>query len=98
MLSGTHDFRGFSANRGKPDHDTVRTISAIRLKAAGPLIEVTFTGNGFLYKMVRLLTGSMIRVAQGRADIAWLEAILRGETRTSFAAPAEGLYLARVLY
>ncbi|MGC3988214.1 MAG: tRNA pseudouridine(38-40) synthase TruA [Chthoniobacteraceae bacterium] len=98
VLGGQHDFRGFSANRGKPDHDTVRTISDIRLKTAGPLIELTFTGDGFLYKMVRLLTGSMVRVAQGRAPLTWLQSILQGEARTSFAAPAEGLYLARVFY
>jgi len=98
VLCGQHDFRGFSANRGQPDHDTVRTISNIRLKTAGPLVEITFTGDGFLYKMVRLLTGSMIRVAQGRAPLSWLESILQGGTRTSFAAPAEGLYLVRVIY
>jgi tRNA pseudouridine38-40 synthase len=98
LLTGKHDFRGFSANRGHPVPDTVRTLSAIRLKQSGPVLELTFTGDGFLYKMVRLLTGSLVWVAQGRADLAWLERILQGETKTSFAAPADGLYLRRVLY
>ena len=104
-LTGTHDFGGFAANRGVPCLDTVRTIRSIDLKGRpGGLVTLTFEGDGFLYKMVRLLTGSLVRVAQGKADMEWLAAYLAapepGQPRkkTSFAAPAEGLYLARVLY
>ena len=105
LLTGTHDFGGFAANRGVPCPDTVRTLHAIALKGRpGGLITLTFEGDGFLYKMVRLLTGSLVRVAQGKADPEWLAAFLTppapGQPRkkTSFAAPAEGLYLARVFY
>ena len=105
LLTGTHDFGGFAANRGVPCLDPVRTIHKIDIKGQpGGLVTLTFTGDGFLYKMVRLLTGSLVRVAQGKADQQWLTAFLTapqaGELRkkTNFAAPAEGLYLARVLY
>jgi len=105
LLTGTHDFGGFAANRGVPCLDTVRTIRKIDIKGqSGGLITLTFVGDGFLYKMVRLLTGSLVRVAQGKDDLDWLAAFLtppepgKPRKKTSFAAPAEGLYLARVLY
>ncbi|MDD5351031.1 MAG: hypothetical protein PHQ12_12535 [Chthoniobacteraceae bacterium] len=105
LLTGTHDFGGFAANRGVPCPDTVRTIRRIDVKGRpGGMLTLTFEGNGFLYKMVRLLTGSLVRVAQGRAEPEWLAGFLAPETpgkprhKSSFAAPAEGLYLARVFY
>ncbi|MEI6871379.1 MAG: tRNA pseudouridine(38-40) synthase TruA [Verrucomicrobiota bacterium] len=100
LMTGTHDFAGFAANRGKPEHSTERTIHKINVSKAGPLVRLRFEGNGFLYRMVRMLTGSMVRVAQGKADIAWLEALLRDPEgrRTSFCAPADGLYLTEVKY
>ena len=105
ILKGKHDFGGFAANRGVPCPDTVRTIQRIDIKGRpGGLISLTFKGDGFLYKMVRLLAGSMVRVAQGKAELEWLASLLEppqpGSPRlkTSFAAPAEGLYLARVFY
>jgi tRNA pseudouridine38-40 synthase len=100
-LAGTHDFAAFAANRGKPAGDTVRTIAKIVVRRRGPLVTLTFEGNGFLYKMVRLITGTIVRCAQGRAEpevIARLLAASRGKLKTSFAAPADGLYLVRVLY
>lgn len=97
-LTGRHDFASFAASRGKPEVDTVRTVSRIAVKQKGPVLTLTFTGNGFLYKMVRLLTGSMVRVAQGRAEPEWLDRLLARETKTSFAAPAEGLYLQKIRY
>ena len=98
-LVGRHNFAGFAANRGEPDKDTVRTIQDIRATKRGPLLTLSFEGEGFLYKMVRLLTGSLVRVGQGRGDVAWLQAILAGERqKTQFAAPADGLYLAKVFY
>lgn len=99
LLTGTHDFASFAANRGHKPRDTVRTILRISVASKGPLITLTFRGSGFLYKMVRLMTGTMARCAEGRAEAGWIEALLAGSaTKTSFAAPAEGLYLVRVLY
>jgi tRNA pseudouridine38-40 synthase len=100
LLSGTHDFARFAVHRRQPERDTVRTISGIVIQQRGPLITLRFTGNGFLYRMVRLLTGTLVRCAQGRAPLTWIEELLEGKTaaRTHFAAPAEGLYLTRVTY
>lgn len=100
LLTGTHDFAAFAANRGKPEPDTVRTIFAIKVQSRGPLITLRYEGTGFLYKMVRLLTGTLIRCAQGRAEPQWIEQLLTSPQaqKTQFAAPAEGLYLTKVLY
>ena len=105
IVTGTHDFAAFAAIRGVPCPDTVRTIHGITVKGRpGGLITLAFEGNGFLYKMVRLLTGSVVRVAQRRAEPEWLAAFLappppgKPRAKSSFAAPAEGLYLARVFY
>jgi len=97
-LVGTHDFAGFAANRGKPGENTVRTVHRITVRHASTVVTLRFEGDGFLYKMVRLMTGSLVRCAQHRADPEWLSALLAGKTKTSFAAPAEGLCLTRVLY
>ena len=100
MLCGTHDFARFAVNRRQPERDTVRTIHGIAIHRRGQLITLRFTGNGFLYRMVRLLTGTLVRCAQQRAPLAWIEDLLacRTATKTHFAAPAEGLYLTRVRY
>lgn len=100
LLEGQHDFAAFAANRGRPEKDTVRTIRSIRIARRGSLVTLRFEGDGFLYRMVRLLIGSLVRVAQGKAPLEWLRALLAGKggAKSNFAAPADGLYLVRVLY
>jgi tRNA pseudouridine38-40 synthase len=100
LLTGTHDFAAFAANRGRPEKDTVRTIHEIAISRRGPLMSLRFSGTGFLYRMVRLLTGSVVRVAQGRAPLSWLEELLaqKQPVKSNFAAPADGLYLVKVSY
>jgi tRNA pseudouridine38-40 synthase len=101
IFVGEHDFRAFAANRGgKPVEDTVRRISAIRAARSGPLWRITFEGSGFLYKMVRMLTGAAVRVAQGREDIATLRRLIAEPRsgRWSHVAPADGLTLVQVRY
>ena len=97
-ITGTHDFAAFAANRGTPVESTVRTLHSIKIRRKGAIVTIEFEGSGFLYKMARLLTGSMVRCAQHRASTGWIDELLAGGTKTSFAAPAEGLYLVRVLY
>jgi tRNA pseudouridine38-40 synthase len=100
VLEGTHDFASFAANRGHEERDTVRTIHEVRITRRGPLLTLQFSGTGFLYRMVRLLAGSIIRCAQGKAEPQWLRDLLeaKGAQKSSFAAPAEGLYLTKVIY
>lgn len=99
QLTGRHDFAGFAANRGTPEKDTIRTIRRIGIRKSGGIVTLVFEGDGFLYKMVRLLTGSMVRCAQGRENPAWISSLLAATgKKSSYAAPAEGLTLTRVLY
>ena len=100
LLVGRHDFRRFTARLGESEKDTIRTIRRIAITRRGPLITFTVEGSGFLYKMVRLLTGTLIRVAEGRAPVSYIRDLLSPKVpaRTHFAAPAEGLYLAKVMY
>ncbi len=95
---GSHDFAAFAANRGKPVRSTIRTIHSLEIRSRGTEITLTFSGDGFLYKMVRLMTGALVRVAQHRHEPEWITTLLAGETKCTFAAPADGLYLVRVLY
>jgi tRNA pseudouridine38-40 synthase len=100
LLVGKHDFARFAVNRGHVEPDTVRTLFDITVSRRGPLITFRFTGNGFMYKMVRLLTGTLVRCAEGRAPLSWITDLLENPAanKTHFAAPAEGLYLTRVIY
>jgi tRNA pseudouridine38-40 synthase len=99
VFTGHHDFAAFSANRPKAVCDTARTVKRIALSSRAGLLTLTFEGDGFLYKMVRMLTAAMIRAAQGREDLGALRARLEeGAPKWNHVAPAEGLYLVRVLY
>lgn len=99
-LIGRHDFRGFSASRGTPPGDTCRHLRRVSVVREGPLIRLRFEGDGFLYKMVRMLVAAMIRVAQGKASLEDLRGRLacRDGKLPRDVAPPEGLYLVRVRY
>src|SRR5262249_10950741 len=98
-LVGTHDFASFAANRGLVE-ETTRTIYDIRMKRRKELLTLEFAANGFLYRMVRMLIGSMVRVASGRKPLSWIDQLLRepGREKADSTAPPEGLYLLRVIY
>jgi tRNA pseudouridine38-40 synthase len=97
---GTHDFAAFAANRGRPEKSTVRTIYSVAVRRHGPFVMIEFDGDGFLYKMIRLIVGSLVRCALGKLRIEevtdQLPAAQVGHRR--FAAPAQGLFLVRVCY
>lgn len=103
---GTHDFASFAANRGKSgrrgEHEqrTIRTIYSVRVQQNGPCVPIDFDGDGFLYKMVRLIVGSLVHCASGKlSDEDLIERLVLGHMgKARFAAPAEGLFLVRVRY
>jgi len=99
-LVGTHDFAAFAANRGKLEASTIRTIKSTRVRQKGPYVTIEFDGDGFLYKMVRLMVGALVKCALGKMRIEEITLRLHSAKTGSarFAAPAEGLYLVRVRY
>jgi tRNA pseudouridine38-40 synthase len=99
-FGGTHDFGSFAANRGKQEKSTVRTIYSVRVCRNGPCMTIDFDGDGFLYKMVRLIVGSLVRCALGKLPVEDLiDRLASGQVgRARLAAPAVGLFLVRVRY
>ena len=97
---GTHDFAGFAANRGKAERSTIRTIKSASVRQKGPCVTIEFDGNGFLYRMVRLMVGALVKSALGKMRVEEIASRLHsGKVGSSrFTAPAEGLYLVRVRY
>jgi tRNA pseudouridine38-40 synthase len=100
LFIGRHDFAAFAANRGKEERSSVRTVEYIRITSRRDLIEIEFSADGFLYKMVRLMVGAMVRGALGKRSLQSIELQLERPSRTTarFVAPAAGLYLVRVCY
>ncbi len=100
LLVGVHDFVAFSANPNREVVSTVREIYAFRAVRRGSRITLSVTGSGFLYKMVRGLSGWLIRVGGGMEDPADTADVLQSHLRTPRvpSAPAKGLFLWKVTY
>jgi len=108
ILTGRHNFGRLSANRGDLTEEErrgnvkglTRTLRRIDLHQEGNLLRLEFEGDGFMYKMVRILTGSLLHVARGKASLAWLRDLVEnpGGEKSHHCAPADGLYLVRALY
>lgn len=105
LFAGQHDFHAFAAYRGNEQEDTdyVRTIRSADLHTLPDGYRMSFEGDGFLYKMVRMLSGSAIKAAQGRLRLDDLAAYLDQagnlpQGKAPLCAPPDGLYLAEVIY
>ena len=107
-VCGTHNFARLSANRGFPGEaelradpkNTTRTIYRAEMVSSGNEVVIELEGEGFLYKMVRLIVGASVHVARGRAGVAWFTSLLNEPAgpKNNQCAPAGGLYLVRVMY
>lgn len=98
-LVGAHDFVSFCNIRTNVS-DTVRTIHSITITQDGASIVIRITGNGFLYNMVRIIAGTLIRVGRGFYAPERVKEILEERKRTAagVTAPAAGLVLAEIEY
>jgi tRNA pseudouridine38-40 synthase len=96
---GTHDFTSFMAQGSTVAH-AVRTVTHASVTRCGDVIEFHVAADGFLYNMVRIMTGTLIAVAEGKiAPEQILEIIdAKDRARAGMTAPAHGLYLHRVEY
>lgn len=99
---GEHDFTTFanSATEGSAAKNPVRTIYRIDIVPEPHGFRLEFEGNGFLYKMVRNITGVLVECARGKRDPDSIPALLeaRDRRKIGIAAPARGLFLAEVKY
>ena len=98
LLSGKHDFKAFTSNH-RTKKSTVRTID-IQITETPEEIVFDYTGDGFLYHMVRILTGTLIEVGEGKRTPQSMEDILKSEERANAGVlvPAKGLTLVEVYY
>jgi tRNA pseudouridine38-40 synthase len=102
LLVGAHDFAAFQGTRAKTS-STQRTIRTIEWEGGGgydvPLV-MRIEGNGFLRHMVRNIVGTLVDVGVGRLPPSRVAGILASRDRTQAGptAPAQGLYLVRVIY
>ena len=99
LLCGTHDYRAFCSLK-KFKKSTVRTIVKIEIGKIGQEIRISYTGDGFLYHMVRILTGTLVEVGLGLRKPEEMTEILEGQDREEAGRlmPPEGLTLESVEY
>jgi tRNA pseudouridine38-40 synthase len=99
LIKGTHDFSAFRAS-GSVQNNPVRTIYEANCKRCGEILEFTFWGDGFLYHMVRNLVGTLVNVGKGKITPPQFGEIMQGKNRAKAGAtaPAQGLYLYKVIY
>lgn len=98
-LIGEYDFTSFCSAKTEVE-DKVRRIHSIDLLEDGDLLIFSFKGNGFLYNMVRILTGTLLAVGNEQMQADEIPAILEAKDRTKAGktAPPQGLYLWEVFY
>ncbi|MEI6563437.1 MAG: tRNA pseudouridine(38-40) synthase TruA [bacterium] len=100
ILTGRHDFAAFTANPNREVESTVREVYSLSVKRTGSQVIIRAASEGFLYKMVRSLTGLLLRVGEGAIPLDEVKLILASKIRTARVptAPPEGLFLWRVWY
>lgn len=96
---GEHDFAAFCA-AGTSAESTVRTIYDLSVEKNGELLTIRVTGNGFLYNMVRIIAGTLMKAGSGSIEPQQIAQIIAGKDRTKAGptAPACGLTLAEIRY
>lgn len=101
-LIGTHDFTSFAneCTKGSAAKNPIRTLKRLDIVQIDGGIRFEFEADGFLYKMVRNLTGTLLDVATGKIEPESIPAILEAKDRTQAgrAAPPQGLFLMQVHY
>ncbi|MFZ5975362.1 MAG: tRNA pseudouridine(38-40) synthase TruA [Bacillota bacterium] len=99
MVTGTHDFAAFQA-AGSAVRSTVRTVTRSVILQEDELVSYEIMGNGFLYNMVRIITGTLLEIGMNRRPPQAMQDALNGRMRTLAGptAPPHGLTLVKVFY
>ncbi len=98
-FEGEHDFKGFKAS-GTSSKSSVRTIYNAKVIQEGERIIIELEGNGFLYNMVRIISGTMVDVGLGKIKPEEIPEIIESKerSRAGKTLPPQGLYLVEVYY
>lgn len=99
-FEGEHDFTSFSSVKATAKGSKVRKLSKVTCKKNGKEIEIIIRGNGFLYKMVRIIVGTLIDIGRGLKKPSDIPTLLKAKDRklVGDTAPPQGLYLWEVSY
>ena len=98
-FEGEHDFKAFKSS-GTSGKNSVRIIYKAEVRQDGERIIIELTGNGFLYNMVRIISGTLLDVGLGKIEPNEIPDIIEKKDRTKAGKtlPAHGLYLVKVQY
>ena len=96
---GEHDFKAFRAS-GTSSKSSIRIISNIEITQKYDRIYIDYTGNGFMYNMIRILSGTLVDVGLGKIQPEQIAEIIdsKDRSRAGKTLPAHGLYLIEVYY
>ena len=96
---GTYDFSSFCA-AGSSVEDTVRTVVDASVERNGDEVIFRVEADGFLYNMVRIMTGTLIDISRGKLPENSIPQIIEAKNRfaAGYTAPARGLYLNKIHY
>lgn len=96
---GEHDFTSFMST-GADTTGAVRTITELKVERADGLVRISVSANGFLYNMVRLIVGVLVRAGKGEIDCNGVKRLIELKSKDAVreVMPACGLYLKRVEY
>ena len=98
-LLGRHDFKGFSSV-GRSKKSTARTINFIEILDENGVVSIKINGNGFLYNMVRIISGTLYEIGIDKLDVSVIEKVFEANNRelAGVTLPAQGLMLEEVFY
>lgn len=97
---GSHDFTSFCTLDKREKGDFVRTVKSFSVYREGKFVYMSVEADGFLYNMVRIMVGTLLKIQQGKLALDSIPRIIAAENRKEAGptAPACGLYLDKVFY
>jgi tRNA pseudouridine38-40 synthase len=104
LIAGRHDFIAFrAADPSKPDDSTVVVVTSAEISVDDNLIVFRIEASHFIWKMVRRLTGTLVKVGRGEVSVEQFQELLEGKKNpkldiAAWTAPASGLFLEGVRY
>lgn len=97
LIVGTHDFLGFKSS-GNDVNSTIRSIYKAKLILKNNKLDFFITGNGFLYKMVRNIVGTMLKIGEHKINLSEIKKSIFSTYKSTYTAPSEYLYLYDIKY
>lgn len=100
LFVGKHNFKNFTTNKASEVESFEKTIYDVNVKKSKNIIEIEFTGSGFLRYQVRMMVGALIVVATAKKPLEFISNLLKEnvDEKCSYKASPQGLYLKKVIY